>query len=319
MSSDMEQNAAPEEERVEPVPKPAEPVISPGQELTRRREELNLTVEQVAGQLNLAPRQVEAIEADNFDALPGIAIARGFVRSYAKLVRLDAEPLLAAMAPAVAPMPQARPVKQTYVAHKPLSGDRLTFGQKDGRKSKAIWIVLALAVVVAMVAAFQQMGAISMPSLTSSETPQGPAQEQAAGRDGEAVEVLPAPDLPAEPAPEAPAPAEAPATAPQSSVPPEVLPVKAASTTDATSTVAESGGNELVLKMREESWVELKRADGAIVAARLMEAGAVESFSLKEGVRLVVGNASGVDATLRGEPLDLQSKARANVARLNLE
>lgn len=319
MSSEMEQNAAPEEERLESLPKPAEPVVSPGRELARRREELNLTVEQVAGQLNLAPRQVEAIEADNFDALPGMAIARGFVRSYAKLVRLDAEPLLAAMAPAVAPMPQARPVKQTYVAHKPLSGDRLTFGQKDGRKSKAIWIVLALVVVVAIVAAFQ-MGAVSMPSFTSSEATQAPPQEQAAGRDGQAVEVLPPPDLPPEPAPENSAPADAPVTPPQSALPPEVLPVKAASNTDdATSTVAENEGNELVLKMREESWVELKRADGAVIAARLMEAGAVESFPLKEGVRLVVGNASGVDATLRGEPLDLQTKARANVARLNLE
>jgi cytoskeleton protein RodZ len=319
MSSDMEQNAAPDEERVEPVPQPAEPAISPGQELARRREELNLTVEQVAGQLNLAPRQVEAIESDNFDALPGMAIARGFVRSYAKLVRLDAEPLLAAMAPAVAPMPEARPVKQTYVAHKPLSGDRLTFGQKDGRKSKAIWIVLALVVVVAIVAAFEQMDTISMPSLTPSEAPRGVAQEQVPEQDGQAVEVLPAPELPAEQAPESPAPAETPGTELQSALPPEAVPLKLASTTDNMGVMAESGDNELVLKMREESWVELKRADGAIIAARLMEAGAVERFPLKGGASLVVGNASGVDATLGGEPLDLQTKARANVARLNLK
>jgi cytoskeleton protein RodZ len=316
----MEHNATPEEGRLESVPQPAEPAISPGTELTKRREELNLTVEQVAGQLNLAPRQVEAIEADNFGALPGMAIARGFVRSYAKLVRLDAEPLLAAMAPAVAPMPAAPAGKQTYVAHKPLSGDRLTFGQKDGRKSKAMWVVLALVVVVAViVAAFQQMDSISMPSLMSSEAPQAPAQEAESTPEGQAIEALPPLDLPAEPVPETPAPADAPVTAPQSALPSVEVPVNAVASTDGTSGMAENEGDKLVLKMREESWVELKRADGAIVAARLMEAGAVESFPLKGEMRLVVGNASGVDATVRGESLDLQNKARANVARLNLK
>src|SRR3569832_843273 len=66
----------------------------PGSQLAARREELGMTIEQAANQLNLAPRQVYAIESDNFAALPGKASIRGFIRAYAKLLKIDAAPLL---------------------------------------------------------------------------------------------------------------------------------------------------------------------------------------------------------------------------------
>ncbi|MGV3652989.1 MAG: helix-turn-helix domain-containing protein, partial [Noviherbaspirillum sp.] len=75
----------------------------PGQQLAARREELNWSVEEVASHLNLAPRQVRAIEANDFSVLPVMAITRGFIRSYAKLLGLDAAPLLATISSANAP------------------------------------------------------------------------------------------------------------------------------------------------------------------------------------------------------------------------
>lgn len=54
-----------------------------------------MSVEQVADQLKLAPRQVMAIEQGDFDALPNRAVTRGFIRAYAKAVRLDPAPLVA--------------------------------------------------------------------------------------------------------------------------------------------------------------------------------------------------------------------------------
>src|SRR6476661_11168917 len=71
---------------------------TPGMQLAMRRQQFNWTVEQVASQLNLAPRQIHAMETDNYDALPGMAVARGFIRSYAKLLKLDSAPLLAQIA-----------------------------------------------------------------------------------------------------------------------------------------------------------------------------------------------------------------------------
>jgi cytoskeleton protein RodZ len=70
-------------------------VSAPGAALAAAREAMGLSVEQVADQLKLAPRQVMAIEQGDFDALPNRAVTRGFIRAYAKTVRLDPAPLVA--------------------------------------------------------------------------------------------------------------------------------------------------------------------------------------------------------------------------------
>jgi len=68
---------------------------TPGATLAAAREAMGLSVEQVADQLKLAPRQVVAIEQGDFDALPNRAVTRGFIRAYAKAMRLDPAPLVA--------------------------------------------------------------------------------------------------------------------------------------------------------------------------------------------------------------------------------
>ncbi len=74
----------------------------------------------------------------------------------------------------------------------------------------------------------------------------------------------------------------------------------------------------LRLTFREDSWVEIRRADKSAVISRLLKAGTTETFDVSDATTLIIGNASGVDATLRGQPLDLKSPGGSNVARLNL-
>ena len=61
----------------------------PGQVLAAQREAMGWSVEQVADQLKLAVRQVIALEAGDYASLPSPAVTRGFVRAYAKLVKLE--------------------------------------------------------------------------------------------------------------------------------------------------------------------------------------------------------------------------------------
>jgi cytoskeleton protein RodZ len=75
----------------------ATPPASLGAMLREARERLNLSVAEVAAQIKFAPRQIEALESGDFKHLPEAAFLRGFVRSYAKILNLDAQPLLAAM------------------------------------------------------------------------------------------------------------------------------------------------------------------------------------------------------------------------------
>ena len=83
-------------ERAEtPQQQPQGNLASAGAQLKAQREALGWPVEQVADQLKLAPRQVVALEEGDVAALPNLAVVRGFVRAYAKVVRLDAAPLVA--------------------------------------------------------------------------------------------------------------------------------------------------------------------------------------------------------------------------------
>jgi cytoskeleton protein RodZ len=65
--------------------------------LAQAREAAGLSVQDVALQLRLAPRQVTAIERDDFASLPGRTFVRGFVRNYARLLKLDVDAILAAL------------------------------------------------------------------------------------------------------------------------------------------------------------------------------------------------------------------------------
>src|SRR5271169_457758 len=81
------------EERVDASQAPASPA-GPGAQLQAARQAAGLSLEQVAAQLKLAPRQVRALEEEDFAQLPGRTFARGFVRNYARLLNLDGDNLL---------------------------------------------------------------------------------------------------------------------------------------------------------------------------------------------------------------------------------
>jgi cytoskeleton protein RodZ len=66
----------------------------PGRLLRELRESRNLTIGDVAQALKFSPRQIEALERDDFAALPGVTFLRGFIRSYARWLKTDPAPLL---------------------------------------------------------------------------------------------------------------------------------------------------------------------------------------------------------------------------------
>jgi len=68
-----------------------------GQMLRARREQLGIGLDQVERDTFIRSRQLTAIEEDRFDALPGEAYARGFVRTYADYLKLDAETYVQAL------------------------------------------------------------------------------------------------------------------------------------------------------------------------------------------------------------------------------
>lgn len=65
-----------------------------GPRLAAAREAKGLSAAEVASKLRLGVRQVEALEAEAFEQLPGEVFVRGFIRNYARFLEIDPEELL---------------------------------------------------------------------------------------------------------------------------------------------------------------------------------------------------------------------------------
>jgi cytoskeleton protein RodZ len=75
-------------------PTSAVPALSAGQILRQAREQQNLTTAQVALQLNLSKSLIDDLELDQVDAKLSSTFVRGYLRSYAKLLKLPVQQVL---------------------------------------------------------------------------------------------------------------------------------------------------------------------------------------------------------------------------------
>jgi cytoskeleton protein RodZ len=126
----------------------------PGRTLAAQREAMGWSVEQVADQLKLAVRQVIALEAGDYASLPSPAVTRGFVRAYAKLVKLDPAPLVAQIAMETEPAPDTSAVTANR-RPTPASFSQSKFPSHGKRSTLPLgWIAGAVVVVVAAAAAW---------------------------------------------------------------------------------------------------------------------------------------------------------------------
>jgi cytoskeleton protein RodZ len=314
-------------------PNASQTLASPGAKLAAYRNERGWTVEQVASQLNLAPRQIVALESDNYAALPGMPIARGFIRAYAKLLKVDALPLLTSLDSETTVV--SEPIVPRKTLSTPFSDARIpSMTDRPGLSSK--WIVgvlLVLLLGVAIWASRQAGGIAELIGYSSSQTQQEKEDAPAADRSAEQADVaktggasIPSGTVPAGSVTESAAAstsgaattldsganAAGPAASPAQPVPSATPPVP--------NTAASPNNNTLRLKAREDSWIEIRRTgNNSVLVSRIVKAGESETIELTEPVLLVIGNAAGVDASLRGTPVELKPGTKSNVARVNLK
>ena len=300
--------------------------VPPGAQLKAQRVAMGWSVAQVAEQLKLAPRQVVALEEGDAAALPNMAVVRGFVRAYAKVVKLDAAPLVAMVEvnPAVSAStaPPRREIPATF------SQVRFSSLTQRSSLSKA-WIVAGVLVLAAAAAGAYKMGLISPALLMRADK----AASAPATGSGAAPGVAPLETTSAKPGPEM-APLQSPSVplisvpmpasgAPAASEAAPIAPAIPATPSAPAAAVADAGvpvaGNVLVLKVSETSWIELRRVGAAPLISRVVQAGSTESFKVSEPMLLIVGKPSGVAATLRGVPLALPPGPGGKPTRVNIQ
>lgn len=262
----------------------AEPpaALSVGQRLRAAREAAGLSVADVARSLKFGVRQVELLEADDYAALPGNTVVRGFTRGYARLLKLDADELvhlLDAQTP-VAPA-DVRPPDNMGEAN-------------DARAERKPAPLLSAAIVIALAAALLALWHFFVPESKAPEA-------------RKAVAVAP-------PAPVLPAPGAAPASA-------GVAPVPAAEPVVAAGggAVAESAAPVLSFAFEDRSWVEVTDASRQKLHSGENPPGSRLTLTGRPPFDIVIGNATKVTLTYEGRSVDLAPHTRADVARFRLE
>lgn len=287
-----------------------QPKVSPGAQLAAYREERGWTVEQVASQLNLAPRQILALEADDYQALPGMVIVRGFIRAYAKLLKVDPTSLLATLDKGTASAQESIVPRKTLAT--PFSDARLpSMTERSGLSFKwVVGVLLGLLLGVAIWAARQGGGVVENPATS---TPQVKEESSGATSTSPADANAPASDVKSEQQEAIPASVANP-TGPVSEQP------AGTSGGIAQSPAEPATAGTLQFKVREDSWIEVRRiGSNGVLLSRIVKAGESASVEMAEPVSVVIGNAAGVDATLRGTPVEIKAIGNSNVARLTLK
>lgn len=104
-----------------------------GQRLREARERLGLTLDEAERTTRIRAVHLEALERDDFEALPSPVQARGFLRNYAAFLGLDPEPLLqeqngtpTGRRPSASRVPGTRPIIRARPRR--LSGDMVVAG-----------------------------------------------------------------------------------------------------------------------------------------------------------------------------------------------
>ncbi|CAN7653639.1 helix-turn-helix domain-containing protein [Duganella sp. LjRoot269] len=312
-------------------------LATPGAQLAAQREAMGWTVEQIADQLKLAPRQVKALEAGDYAALPNMAVVRGFVRAYAKVVKIDATPLVA-MIEVVSPTShEAAPPRKEIAA----TFSESRFPSMTQRSSGPAGWLIGVAVVVAVAAAgvyAYQSGMIPATLFQRSEAPASatteavkPAEpaiapiETTTAAPGAATAPLQSPSVPliSVPPPGGNAPADAAAAGaaatPATTTPATAAPAAPVAQVSPPAAVPAAAGSQLVLEVTEDSWVEIRRPGTTPLISRLVKAGNTETFDIKDPALLIVGKPGGVKATLGGVPLALPPVAGGTISRVNIK
>lgn len=305
-------------------------VRSPGAALRAAREARGESVAEVAFALKLNPRQIAALEADDFAALPGTAFVRGFLRNYARYVGLDPAPLLAGV---------ERLGGQGDVDLSPIrnADGELPSGGSAPRLGAASvrWIVLLL--VAALLAGWyfdwfrtepvsvERM--LETPAADSAAldaqpaaVPSAPVEEAPAGSAGSPADVA----ILTPPAPGT-APAEQPAAVPVAPAQPvsaaqPAPPVAADVATGAGDVpVPPVSGRQLAFRFAGESWVEVRDATGTIIYSGVNRPGSERNVQGTPPFALVIGNATSVALEFDGKPVDLAPHTKVSVARLTVK
>ena len=253
-------------------------------QLAAAREAKRLAVGDVAYTLKVSNKVIEALEASDWQSLPGRTFAVGILRSYGRLLDVSVDAL-------IAEIPGAAPAMKKHVSQTDaLSRKASPTARRDGEskrqekrmlKTGVLMIVLAIILAYAIPSGFLGEAFQSVQSLAErwvrKDVVQSPLAEPAV----------------------APAPTESAPGAPTAEV----------------SVQAPTSPGTLELKFAAPAWVEVRDHTGRIIYSQLNAAGTTQFITGAAPLDILIGNARQVQARWRDEPLKLDKLTGDDVAR----
>ncbi len=318
-----------------------------GERLRTAREELGLSQQAVAERLCLKVSTVRDIEDDKAPAELASTFLRGYIRSYARLVRIPEEELLPMME-------KQAPIRAAKVA--PMQSFSLGKRRKkrDGWLMSFTWLILF--VVVGLTGAWwwqnhkaQQEEISTMADQSSAELSASNSNSQSvplntgdssATADNSAQQAVQTPDAQSAPATDstssqAPvataqqttpadssavvAPSQAPVDNVQATTPPASTPNAALPTDQAAVTNAAADPNALVMNFNADCWLEVTDATGKKLFSGMQRKDGNLNLAGQAPYKLKIGAPAAVQIQFQGKPVDLSRFIRTSqVARLTV-
>ncbi len=300
---------------------------SAGALLRAAREKQGLHIAALAAAIKVAPRKLDALESDRWQDLPDATFTRALAQTVCRTLKIDARPILALL-PA-APVAALAPLGNTMNEPFRDRSARDTSGFGTAAIRPMVWaaaVLMGAALLVYFVppdlwavrpaapAASAVSTIVLPPPVPASESAPTPTQSAAAAS-------VAAASAPADPASAAAGPVAAAAASGAAVAPAQ------ASTGGETVFSAPAGASASVpaaaglvqLSSTEASWVEVRDARGNVLLSRTVQPGESVGLNGSLPIRMTIGNAVGTQVQFRGQPVDLASRTRDNVARVELQ
>jgi cytoskeleton protein RodZ len=322
--------------------------------LKQAREKLNLTVHDVSTSLRLSDKQIEAMEADQFHLLPQPSIVRGFIRNYAKIVKIESDPIVAAYN---ARVPDSAPQSFTVKSNTTQS----VIGEHKAGFSPSVFagLMLLFAAIIGgfyyytqqvkpnaakpetpVIASSEELNVDVTANSVSAEFALPSAERQVESVDSHSGQTSPVNQntsttelaLPPSSSASNQAPTAEIASSTSTAVVNPQLQADTAMTSNQNNAPVDASNQEnvssdntnalststLKISATEETWVNIVNSRGKQIYSKVLAAGQSDSITANPPLKVTVGNAQHTSLNFNGQTIDLATHTRNKVARLTI-
>ncbi|WP_233510813.1 helix-turn-helix domain-containing protein [Dyella psychrodurans] len=296
-----------------------------GSRLRAAREARGLDVETCGHALRLPVKVLRQLEGDELQSIDYQVYLSGYIRKYARYLEIDESEIETAVA-------RLKPAQPPLVATGGVSHSRYLL---DRYATAATYVVLTLVIAVPTVW-LGMRGTLThdmshLAPLDATPVAQQDARPPAVPASSSST--AKAPVNVAENVAQAAAPVPAPASSAQRSADqqPLLASMVPVPNLDADANVAPSpgnhppaasvgdGGHTLTLALSNSSWVEVTGKDGSRLEYGLLPAGTVKTYRSDQPLEVRIGNATGAEVNLDGQPMTLDPYRHSNVAHFRVD